>query len=454
LPSVPDLDADRLHRTAVEAFRLGNRGRLALCEVLRALHVSRMFFDLGYPTIQAYAERFFGFGRTETFEAIRVVRALDELPECRAAFLEGRMDWSSLKEITRVAKAATEGEWLEFASKHNTARLRAEAQDAVEKRRDRPREERFGLPNMKIHVVLKLTQSEHEILRKGLGALVPDLSRRIGGGEVELRDVLLYLANRFLTDGVEAMAPKAAPQRGEPGRERERLDPARTVLYHTCPDCRGSRMATGNGWVAVAPEEVERIEGQARREEIDGPTPPALRRKVLLRDGARCSNPWCDSPADHCHHILQRSRGGRTAIWNETALCARCHALVHAGLLRVLGDLDAGLEWSGRADGIRVDLREERARAAKLPPIVVQGADADAGGNGAASRHPDSVATDWSYLAKGLVRLGLPGSEAGGWIERAVRTLMARNRPTGGHGVLTEADILTEALRARGGPMT
>jgi len=139
-------------------------------------------------------------------------------------------------------------------------------------------------------------------------------------------------------------------------------------------------METAEGRVEIAPEAIDQIEAISRRESIaveeemapepgtepepeptptsapesarpdskwivDRPTPRGLRRRILLRDGRRCANPSCRRAAEHCHHIRYRSRGGRTSLRNEISVCGRCHALIHAGLLRVEGDPALGLRF-------------------------------------------------------------------------------------------------------------
>jgi hypothetical protein len=368
-------DADHLHRTALASFRLGNRGRLSLCEVLRTLYDSRQFLELGYPSIAAYARQYFRFGRSETYEAIRVARAFEGLPKCLSAFRDGKIDWTAVKEITRIATAATEDAWLQHASRRTNAEVRAEVQDAIDKGRDRPRDDRYGLPNLAVRLVLKFSRSEQERVRKGLATLVPGISKGLGGREVNLEEVILFVADRLLAgDSLQSKDPMlddgavrmTAPEGegavrrsgGDPGR-----DPAMTVLYHFCPSCRRGRVATEEGFVEVERDEIERIEAVAKHQSLDAPTPPALRRKVVLRDGGRCSNPICHHPADHCHHVVFRRDGGRTAIWNEIALCATCHALVHSGLLRVEGDPDSGLRWNARGENMRSDPGDEIHRA-------------------------------------------------------------------------------------------
>ena len=141
-------------------------------------------------------------------------------------------------------------------------------------------------------------------------------------------------------------------------------------------------MGTRDGFVEVACGEVERYEGSAEPVVIDGPTPPALRRRVLAREARRCGNPRCHDRADHCHHIVFRARGGKTELANEVAVCRTCHALIHAGLLRVVRDPSGELQWrpvavegslelaavsDGAASGSPSRARSKRCRAAGSP---------------------------------------------------------------------------------------
>ena len=96
-PVPAELSAQGLHELALEAFRIGNRGRLTLCESLRVLHETRLFYDLGFPSLAAYADTFFHLRRAETFECVRVAKALVELTELREAFGRGEIGWSVLK---------------------------------------------------------------------------------------------------------------------------------------------------------------------------------------------------------------------------------------------------------------------------------------------------------------------------------------------------------------------
>jgi len=83
-------------------------------------------------------------------------------------------------------------------------------------------------------------------------------------------------------------------------------------------------MRTREGIVEVDREELERVARSTSTDGIgiDRPTPPKMRREVLMRDGNLCANPCCFRAARHGHHIEYRSLGGRTELENLVAVCA------------------------------------------------------------------------------------------------------------------------------------
>jgi hypothetical protein len=60
------------------------------------------------------------------------------------------------------------------------------------------------------------------------------------------------------------------------------------------------------------------------------------RRTVLLTESDyHCSHPFCDYPylPLEAHHIIRYSKGGLTSRPNGLILCARCHKMVHDGMV-------------------------------------------------------------------------------------------------------------------------
>src|SRR5436190_7188702 len=82
--------------------------------LLRAAR-SGVHLRLGYASFREYVERLFGYGPRLIQEKLRVAGALEELPVLSAELERGKMSFSAVRELTRVATAATERAWLEAA---------------------------------------------------------------------------------------------------------------------------------------------------------------------------------------------------------------------------------------------------------------------------------------------------------------------------------------------------
>ena len=461
-----ELSAKRLHGLALEAFRIGNRGRLSLCDALRILGESRLHLDLGYPSLAAYAGAFFHLRRSETFEHVRVSRALAELTELREAFACGRIGWSVVKAVTRAASVATQSAWLAFARGHDVERTLAEARDARRRGRDAPRESSWGLPNLDQKLVLRFSRSDMDKVRKWLESACAEVAAKTGTDEVALEQAILFLCEEGTAREAELEA-SAAASRGEAAQvvrtdapPEPRPTPRAQIVYQRCPDCRRARVATCDGFVEVEPDEVERYAGSAEPLVIDGPTPPALRRRVLGRVGGRCGNPRCHHRADHCHHLVFRSRGGKTELENEVGVCRTCHALIHAGLLRVSRDAGGELRWEalGAASEIVRDVAADRAAAERLPVLQFASMGMSMGrpATGLPATEPcacaeyesadaDSTAggytldtLDRDALAQGMARLGVPLGRSRHVIASAIAALP--------RDALSEATVLRRAL--------
>jgi hypothetical protein len=79
--------------------------------LLRAFRaVTHVYF--GYASFGEYIERLFGQSRRATEEKLRVAGALEELPDLAEALRSGRLNWSAVRELSRVAVRETEREWI------------------------------------------------------------------------------------------------------------------------------------------------------------------------------------------------------------------------------------------------------------------------------------------------------------------------------------------------------
>jgi hypothetical protein len=108
----------RLARTRAAAD--AEEGRWLLVGLRSAAHV-----HLGFGSFAEYVERLFGYTARSTQEKLRVAEALEELPVIGEALEEGVLNWSAVRELTRVAVANTEREWLEVARGRTVHQLEA-----------------------------------------------------------------------------------------------------------------------------------------------------------------------------------------------------------------------------------------------------------------------------------------------------------------------------------------
>ena len=87
--------------------------------------------------------------------------------------------------------------------------------------------------------------------------------------------------------------------------------------------------------------------------------PPAVRRKVLRRDGGRCVVPGCRHATNvDIHHLTLRSEGGGHDEDGLVVLCSAHHRAQHRGHLLIEGRVSTGLRFrhaDGRGYGAEVD---------------------------------------------------------------------------------------------------
>jgi hypothetical protein len=86
-------------------------------------------------------------------------------------------------------------------------------------------------------------------------------------------------------------------------------------------------------------------------ERVTQSVPPAVRRRVLERDGRKCSVPGCrHSQYLDLHHVKPRAEGGNHDPEGLVTLCGVHHRAAHVGSLVVSGSYSAGFLFR-HADG-------------------------------------------------------------------------------------------------------
>jgi hypothetical protein len=360
---------------------------------------------LGYSGMVEYSEILFGHKPRQTGERLRVAEALEELPAMAKALRTRQLCWSVIRELSRVATAETEGEWLE-AAEGKTAR---DVEQAVSGKEKGQRPSDPADPKVKTHRLSFEVSSEALAMFKD----AVDKLRRDTGEPLTESEALLLLARREL---------------GGPGDEgRSTYQVAMTVCEHCgqgfqqvcgellpvsaevteaalCDAQHIGRVADGPGsgqaghdehvveadpegagsddahvGTGVPPNEHkgETHVGTGKQPPsavipVRPPTrarqaiPPAVGRAVRHRQKGRCAVPGCRGGSTYfeLHHLRYR-HDGKCEPDQIIGLCWPHHRRVHAGLLIIDGASSKELQFY-HADG------SQYGRSVSAPALAVR----------------------------------------------------------------------------------
>jgi hypothetical protein len=328
-------------------------------------------------------------------EHVRVARRLEDLPLIHAAFGEGRLSYSKVRALTRVADESSEAELIALACDATAAQLdrivrgmrrmsTADARDALEKRFVSIWQEPDGslsfngnLPAEQGAAFLAALDAMHDLIRT-----------RDDGGSAEPRDSRPATNADALVAMAEVAAGASAPERDGEDTPAVRAGIGHEIVVHVdvatlcSPEAvRGSDgVCKLGGGSALAPETMRKLACDAALvalvQDADGAplavgrrtrsVPPALRRALLARDGG-CAFPGCENRRFvEAHHIIHWALGGDTSLENAVLLCRRHHTLVHEGGCSVSRERRG--EGSDEVAAVFRDRHGVRLRAAPKPP--------------------------------------------------------------------------------------
>lgn len=279
-------------------------------------------------------------------EQVRVAVALQRLPLLHKAFEEGRVSYSKVRAVSRVADAETEADLVDIATTKPAAhleRLCAGLAKAIAEDDDADAESVASTGSWRwqdegtLQVTLRLTaadgarflagvtRAERERLRTDDGADVDGWS----GAPSDIAAAAVVLAERACT---ELPAPVFGPhaevvvERQPDGRTRVADGPALT-------DAEAHEIACG----AEYSERTVRRDGAVLNWVRTRRAPTVLQTRALSRrqDGC-CGVPGCGRRRFlHVHHVQFWSRGGTTDLDNLVLLCGEHHRSLHRGELSI-----------------------------------------------------------------------------------------------------------------------
>ena len=288
-------------------------------------------------------------------EKVRVAHALPALPAIRDAFRAGRLSYSKVRAITRVATAADEARWVDMALAASAAQI--EKIVRLYRVCERLQSADRALAAHSTRTLSCYYADDGCLVVNGRlapeqGALLMQALERVGewlehaadadGGQRQA-DALTALAERFLSaPPSESDAPSSADRfqvtvhvPAETLRRDGALDPDDPPAVEDGP--------------ALAPETVRRLACDAAIvpivESANG-EPLALGRKTrivsaalrraLKRRDKGCRFPSCTNARFvDAHHIEHWADGGETRLDNLVLLCRHHHRLHHEGGYRI-----------------------------------------------------------------------------------------------------------------------
>jgi hypothetical protein len=124
-PTIPAFESDRTAQTAHASLRrsLAVADRAQHCAVLWFGEIRRrkLYRELGYSSMNQYAERALGFSRSKTGDFPRLSTKLEELPVLKESVAAGRVPYTKAREVFKVATPKTEQGWVDEAAKYSSA---------------------------------------------------------------------------------------------------------------------------------------------------------------------------------------------------------------------------------------------------------------------------------------------------------------------------------------------
>ena len=346
--------------------------------------------EWGYVDTAEWLDFKCGISRVTAREKVRIAKCLVVLSKVERAFAEGKLSYSKVRALVRVAKLETEDELLEFA-------LRTPA-SFLEKRLAELRNGSLeGSSSDAAHLDRKLWSCEREGDRMVISAelsradamLVLEALEKYKG---EIADSGLENDGKWDDLARSADALVLMARRSLSGRFRG-IDGSDEDPDTEPRDSAESPESSGSGHLVMVHVDESALRGKGGASDLpirtvkrllcDGPAvgivedrngeplsigrksrtvPTAIRRALDGRDRT-CRFPGCSHTKWlDAHHIRHWTDGGETSLENLVLLCTHHHRLLHEGGFQML-PREGGSYYFGKRDGRPVELAQGQTLA-------------------------------------------------------------------------------------------
>ena len=355
------LGIDELERGIVDLTARMTASAYELLVMIREFDERAGWLGWGFESCAQWLHWRCDSSRGAAREKVRVAHALKELAEISLAFSEGKLSYSKVRALARVAKPSNEGALLAFALSTTAARVEErcrqmrntspEALDGAKRAHARRslrvwRDAQRGTLTLTVALPVETGELVCQALDKAVEAEdAPGPEFEAETWRAQQADALVSIARHYLSGGSEGckgtgddyqvvVHVDGAALRGEEGRADLPVESVK-------------RLSCDGGVVRV----VDGLDGEplsvGRKQRR---VPAALRRALWARDGG-CSFPGCrHTRFVAAHHVRHWAEGGEASLENTMLLCSRHHRLVHEGGYAVRKD-HRGRWYFRRPDG-------------------------------------------------------------------------------------------------------
>ena len=218
----PGLSPRELDSALASLCAAARRAEWLLCRYLADMAADQRFRSLGwYSDVHHYARERFGFGVKSTRERVRIGKALRVLPRIERAFVEGRLGYSRVREVTRVATAETEEHWLGVAGRVTMRELERRVAGHVGAKEicDSPANATWRTPET-IELSMRMPAETWALLRRAMEG-----ARQAAEAPLSDAEALEAVAREALTSLAAADSTDIA-------------DPRKALVLYQCSECR------------------------------------------------------------------------------------------------------------------------------------------------------------------------------------------------------------------------
>ena len=319
---------------------------------IRRFDESEAWFRQGAMSCAHWLTWRIGLDQGAAREKVRVARALGSLPLIDAAFAAGRLSYSKVRAITRVATPENEQNMLDVSLAATGAQLericrgiRTATEPEKEMATERQVRARvLGSGLVKLELVVSADEADLVIqaIERARDVITPPKPAVVDGATDHTKppaalrpsaaDALIHIASAVLEGGggdLDAPAPDrcqvvihvdrtlTAPDATLSARLEDGTPVSAETLRRVCCD---------GGVVAAMVDQQGAILDVGRRTRA---IPTAIRRALWIRDQG-CRFPGCmNQRYVHGHHVQHWLHGGPTSLDNLVLLCSFHHRLLH-----------------------------------------------------------------------------------------------------------------------------